>query len=71
MMVIPHVLIHMPDMFIENGLINGIIGIVMLTILFGLPFAFLQRKWDLTSAMIAHGIVIAIRFSAFGIPGLG
>ena len=70
MMVVPHVLIHMPDMFIDNGLINGIIGIIMLTILFGLPFAFLQRKWDLTSAMIAHGIVIVIRFSAFGIPGL-
>jgi len=34
-------------------------SIVILTVLFGFPFAFLQRKCDLTSAMIAHGTVMA------------
>jgi hypothetical protein len=68
MMIIPHVLVHTPDMFINSGLITGIVSTIILTVLFGLPFAFLQRKWDLTSAMIAHGVVMAIRFCMHGIP---
>jgi hypothetical protein len=67
MMIIPHVMIHTPGIFITNGVINGIVSIIMLTVLFGLPFAFLQRKRDLTSAMIAHGVLVAIRFCVYGI----
>ncbi|MDR1690190.1 MAG: CPBP family intramembrane metalloprotease [Clostridiales bacterium] len=68
MMIVPHVLIHTPEMFITGGVPQGIIGIFMLAVLFGLPFAVLQRKRDLLSAMVAHGIVMVIRFSFLGTP---
>jgi membrane protease YdiL (CAAX protease family) len=68
MMVIPHVMIHTPEQFIKYGLISGIFSIIILTLLFGLPFAFLQKKRDITSAMIAHGVVDIIRFSFLGLP---
>lgn len=68
MMIIPHVMIHTPEMFITDGIASGIVGIFLLSLLFGLPFAFLQRKRDLTSAMIAHGVVMIIRFCFLGAP---
>jgi ABC-type amino acid transport system permease subunit len=68
MMVLPHVMIHTPQQFINYGLISGIVSILILGILFGLPFAILQRKRDITSAMLAHGVVDIIRFCFFGIP---
>ena len=67
MMIVPHVLPHTPNMFIEQGFIPGLMSAAILTAVFGLPFAFLQRKRDLTSAMIAHGVVMIIFFSMFGI----
>ncbi|AIQ46288.1 hypothetical protein R70723_10655 [Paenibacillus sp. FSL R7-0273] len=68
MMIIPHVLIHTPDIFINNGIVPGIVNIIMLALLFGLPFAILQKKRDIASAMLAHGIVDVIRFCFFGLP---
>lgn len=68
MMVIPHVLIHIPDTFLTYGIVSGIVNIVMLSLIFGIPFAILQRKRDLLSAMIAHGTVDVIRFSFLGLP---
>ncbi len=68
MMIIPHVMIHTPESFISGGLISGIMNIIILSPLFGLPFALLQRKRDLTSAMIAHGVVDVIRFCFLGLP---
>ena len=68
MMVIPHVMIHTPQQFINSGLISGVMSVLVLAVLFGLPFAILQRKRDLTSAMIAHGVVDVIRFCFFGLP---
>jgi hypothetical protein len=68
MMIMPHVLIHTPDSFIIGGIIPGMINIVMLAVLFGLPFAILQKKRDITSAMLAHGIVDVIRFCFMGLP---
>lgn len=68
LMIIPHVMIHTPDMFVRNGVISGIIGILLLTAIFGLPLAILQRKRDLSSAMITHGIIDFIRFCVFGLP---
>jgi len=68
MMVVPHAIIHTPEMFINYGAVSGIIGTIMLSLLFGLPFALLQKKRDLTSAMIAHGIVDVIRFCFIGLP---
>lgn len=68
MMIIPHAMIHTPEQFINYGLMSGLISIFMLALLFGLPFALLQRKRDVTSAMIAHGVVDIIRFCFFGLP---
>ena len=40
---------------------------MVLCALFGLPFAILQKKRDITSAMISHGLVDAVRFMVTGI----
>lgn len=56
MMCVPHTVSH--------G--YHIIGTILLCILFGLPFTILQRKRDITSAMISHGVVDAVRFTIFG-----
>ncbi len=68
LMVIPHVLIHTPDLLLENGVFNFLIYLLILSLLFGLPFALLQKKRDLTSAMVAHGLVDFIRFCFVGLP---
>lgn len=68
MMTIPHVMIHTPEQFLDYGFISGIISVLLLTLIFGLPFAILQKKRDITSAMIAHGVVDIIRFCFFGLP---
>lgn len=57
MMCFPHTVAHGYD----------IVSTILLCILFGLPFTILQRKRDITSAMISHGIVDAIRFTIFGL----
>lgn len=68
MMIIPHTMIHTPEQFINYGLVSGVISILILALLFGLPFALLQRKRDITSAMIAHGVVDIIQFCFLGLP---
>lgn len=40
---------------------------VILWLLFGIPFTLLQKKKDLSSAMISHWLVDAVRFTLFGI----
>lgn len=56
MMIVPHTLAH------HYNLLSSL----LLCVIFGLPFALLQRKRDLTSAMVSHGLVDAIRFCIFG-----
>jgi membrane protease YdiL (CAAX protease family) len=68
MMIMPHVLVHTPETFRQDGFVAGLIVVVVYVILFGLIFAILQRKRDITSAMIAHGVVDFIRFCFFGLP---
>lgn len=67
MMILPHVLAHTPKYFMNGGLVYGLFSTLLLCVIFGLPFAILQRKRDVMSAMIAHGTVDAIRFVIFGI----
>lgn len=67
-MIFPHAIMHTPDVFISSGAINGIITALFLSLLFGLPFALLARKRDLTSAMVSHGLVDFIRFIFLGLP---
>ncbi len=66
-MIIPHVLLHFPDMIAKNGAGSIIINVIVLSLLFGLPFALLQRKRDLFSAITAHTLVDLIRFICLGI----
>lgn len=68
MMITPHGMIHTPDQFIRYGFVSGIISLILLALLFGLPFALLQRKRDIVSAMVAHGVVDVIRFCFLGLP---
>ncbi len=56
MMCVPHAAAH--------G--YPLIETLILSVLFGLPFAILQRKRDITSAMISHGLVDAVRFTLTG-----
>lgn len=58
MMTVPHCFAH--------G--YSVVESLILLVLFGLPFAILQRKRDLTSAMLSHTIVDLIRFITFGLP---
>ena len=58
MMTVPHCYAHGYPFFDS----------LILLVLFGLPFAFLQRKRDLTSAMLSHALVDLIRFVVVGLP---
>lgn len=60
-MTIPHVLIHFNFETVNIG------SIIVLFLLFGLPFAVFQRKRDLVSAIVAHSVVDLIRFVLLGI----
>ncbi|MBR4224500.1 MAG: CPBP family intramembrane metalloprotease [Oscillospiraceae bacterium] len=56
-------------MTIPHGLWHGNMGFfscLMAAVIFGIPFALLQRKRDLTSAMFSHFLVDAVRFILFG-----
>jgi len=68
MMIVPHAMIHTPDQFVHYDLVSGLFSIILLSLLFGLPFALLQKKRDISSAMIAHGVVMVIRFLFLGLP---
>ena len=56
-MIIPHILSH--------GMLD-LPSIIILFIFFGFPLAMLQRKLDLTSAIICHTLIDLIRFITFG-----
>lgn len=57
--IVPHVLLHFE---LSNINIPSVIG---MSLIFGLPFALLQRKRDLVSAMGSHYLVDLIRFFTF------
>lgn len=58
-MVIPHVLIHFNTTTINAG------SVIVLVIFFGLPFAMMQRKHNLVSAIGSHALVDLVRFILF------
>lgn len=60
-MVIPHVLIHFD---FQNF---RVVNLIMLSLLFGLPFAWMQRKVNLVSAIGSHAFVDFIRFCILGL----
>ena len=57
MMCVPHTVVH--------G--YPLVQTIVLCVLFGLPFTILQKKRDITSAMLSHGIVDAVRFVVMGV----
>lgn len=59
-MIVPHTLVHFTRQEFELG------NVLVLSFLFGLPFAFLLRKRGLVSAAMAHIIVDLIRFLLLG-----
>lgn len=68
LMVLPHVMLHFPDIFRENPEIV-LASVVILSLLFGLPMAVLQRRRDLVAAMALHWFIDFIRFWLLGVPG--
>lgn len=71
MMIVPHILPHMLFSMTNNiieSVLSWLISLVLYIVVFGFIFALLQKKRDIASAMIAHGIVDWIRFCIFGLP---
>lgn len=60
-MIVPHVLLHFS---IANV---NLASVIYLSIVYGLPFAVLQRNRDLVSAIGAHSLVDIIRFCLLGL----
>jgi hypothetical protein len=59
--VIPHSLLHLPDLFLENpGMALGLLAATSL--LFGLPMAILQIRRNLETAIAFHWFIDFIRF---------
>lgn len=71
MMTVPHILPHIsidPAHGIIEIAVSWLIILVLYVLIFALAFAVLQKKRDILSAMIAHGLVDFIRFMVFGTP---
>jgi hypothetical protein len=61
MAVVPHSILHLPDLFIQNPLMAA--GMLVATsLLFGLPMALLQVKNSLESAIAFHWFINFLRF---------
>ncbi|MDD3428589.1 MAG: CPBP family glutamic-type intramembrane protease [Oscillospiraceae bacterium] len=60
-MIVPHVLIHFNLQSFNIG------SFIMLSLLFGLPFAIMQRKVNLISAIGVHSFVDLLRFCVLGV----
>ncbi|SHH33171.1 CAAX protease self-immunity [Clostridium collagenovorans DSM 3089] len=60
-MVVPHVLIHF------NLQTFNVSNMIVLSVLFGMPFALMQRKANLVSAIGAHAFVDFMRFCLLGV----
>ncbi len=63
LLVIPHELLHYPDLFIESpgwAVVMSILG----SVLFGLPMALLMKKKNLQMAIGMHWFIDFVRFFA-------
>ena len=61
MAVIPHSLLHLPDLFLDNPAM-AVAMLVATSILFGLPMALLQVKRSFETAVAFHWLIDFIRF---------
>lgn len=61
MMIVPHSLLHLPSLFLISP-VNGIIMLVLSSVLFGLPMAILMVKKNLPTAIGFHWFIDFLRF---------
>ena len=61
LLVVPHALLHLPDVFLANP-IEAVVSLIVLSLLFGLPMAMLQLKRDLVAAISLHWFIDFVRF---------
>jgi hypothetical protein len=59
--VVPHSLLHLPDLFLENP-VMAVVMLVATSLLFGLPMALLQIKRSFESAVAFHWFIDFVRF---------
>ena len=64
-MILPFAIDRQTNVFMSEGLVAGVISSLILSLVFYFIFAFLQRKRDILSAMVAHGLVSAIYYMFF------
>lgn len=62
LMIIPHGLLHLPDMFLQSP-INAIFMLVLLSVFFGFPMAFLLKRKNLQMSVGMHWFIDFLRFS--------
>lgn len=68
LMIVPHAIVHTVPLWQQGRFGDAVVTTVFLGVLFGLPFAILQRRRDLLSASVAHGLVDLVRFLCLGLP---
>lgn len=61
MAVVPHSLLHLPDLFLDNPWM-AVAMLVATSLLFGLPMALLQVKRSFETAVVFHWFIDFIRF---------
>ena len=59
--VVPHSLLHLPDLFLENP-VMAVVMLVATSLLFGLPMALLQIKRSFEAAVAFHWFIDFVRF---------
>jgi hypothetical protein len=59
--VVPHSLLHLPDLFLENS-VMAVVMLVATSLLFGLPMALLQIKRSFEAAVAFHWFIDFVRF---------
>lgn len=60
-LVVPHALLHLPDVFLQQGVGNALVMGLMMSVLFGLPMAVLFVKKNLQTAVAFHWIIDFLR----------
>jgi len=66
--IVPHVMIHIPQALSQPGYTIRylLLSQFSMLLLFGIPITILQRRRDMLSAMVTHGLIDLIRFFLLG-----
>lgn len=63
LLIIPHELLHYPDLFLESP-VSAVVMCILNGVLFGLPMAFLMKKKNIQMAIGMHWFIDFFRFAA-------